>query len=289
MRRPAIGILLTAPLALSMYVLAAGCTTTKDGETVQGDAAACGNIDVSAEASCTVEVSGGCEVNCTPVKFEAACYAECEGGCDVNIDVGCTGECYAGCEGECDINPGSFDCQGECYASCTGGCSGRCSAAANSAECHAACEGTCEGDCNISCEATPPSATCQGKCEAKCEGECHADASMDCQVDCQGGCYADLQGGCEAQCQSPDGALFCDGQYVDTGDNLAKCIAYLDGVLSVDVETAGSAVCTGNSCTAEGSVSCASVAPRPVSDGLSWLAAGLGALGLAALRRRRHT
>src|SRR5438105_1420269 len=71
--------------------------------------------------------------------------------------------------------------------------------------------------------------TCQAKCEASCSGSCTAKANVDCDVSCQAtgyaNCEAMLTGGCQAQCTTPQGALFCDGQYVDTGNNLQQCIS----------------------------------------------------------------
>ena len=61
------------------------------------------------------------------------------------------------------------------------------------------------------------------------DGSCTAKANVDCDVSCQAtgyaNCEAMLTGGCQAQCTTPQGALFCDGQYVDTGNNLQQCIS----------------------------------------------------------------
>jgi hypothetical protein len=102
-----------------------------------------------------------------------------------------------------------------------------------------------------------------------------------------------MQGGCEAQCTSPDGALFCDGQYVDHGGNLDACVAALEAAVSasVDLSARGSASsdCTGNMCSAEAegeaSASCA-LSPDRKSGGLGGLGLLLAALGFAAVRRR---
>jgi hypothetical protein len=117
-----------------------------------------------------------------------------------------------------------------------------------------------------------------------------------CQIDCQAGgyaqCRADLQGGCEAQCSKPEGALFCDGQYVDAGNRLDECLNYLEGVLKIDVQgwASGSAECQNGTCTAEGEagLSCtAAPATHTPFDGraIAFAAAGLG---LLMARRRKH-
>src|SRR5690606_21510239 len=102
-----------------------------------------------------------------------------------------------------------------------------------------------------------------GKCEASCSGQCDAEANLDCQIDCQStgyvDCVVDVQGGCETACESTDGALFCDGQYVDYGGNLEACIAALLSELDIQVEGYADAMCDEEGCEAEAgaSVGCA--------------------------------
>jgi hypothetical protein len=125
------------------------------------------------------------------------------------------------------------------------------------------------------------------------------DASAECRIDCraelEGQCESELKGKCEIACEEPEGALFCDGQYVDHGDNLKNCIAALNAVLKVNVKASGSADadCSGNSCeaNAEGKVSssCATSALLGAHGGggsQGWGA--LGVLGLAWLARRKR-
>lgn len=255
---------------------------------------ACGDIYVEAEATCVVEVEGGCEAQCEPVRMEAACAAElevnCAGQCNASASIDCQTDCSASCMGECDVDPGSFSCEGECSAGCTADCDAQCST--GDSECRASCEATCSAGCDARCEGTPPSATCEAKCEASCEGSCEAQANIDCQVDCQAEgfatCKADLQGGCEVQCERPEGALFCDGQYIDHGDNLQQCISAIEAQLNIDVQVEGSADadCDNGTCeaSAEGAISCA-VVPEGPGHRSWWAAAWLGLWGLS--RRRR--
>jgi len=134
-------------------------------------------------------------------------------------------------------------------------------------------------------------AQCEAQCEASCEGSCEAQANIDCQVDCQAGgyvdCKADLQGGCEAQCERPEGALFCDGQYVDHGNNLEECVAALKAQLDVEVEGYAEGSCMPGSCAGEagGSISCA--VDRGNDSGWAW-GAGLFMLGFAGVTTRRR-
>ena len=136
----------------------------------------------------------------------------------------------------------------------------------------------------------PASAECDARCEASCSGSCEADANIDCQVDCQASgyidCRLDVQGGCEAACDLQEGALFCDGQFIDHGDNLVECIESLQDLLDIEVEGYVRGECDDNSCEGEagGALSC--------GVGRSGGAAGGGILiGLAALAgvRRRRT
>jgi MYXO-CTERM domain-containing protein len=113
---------------------------------------------------------------------------------------------------------------------------------------------------------------------------------MDCEVSCQTSgyvdCEASMKGGCEAQCTQPDGALFCNGSYVDTGNNLQNCIDALKAELNITAT--GSASCSGNQCQAEGqaSASCA-MTPTPARGAGSIAGLGLMIGALAWMRRRK--
>jgi hypothetical protein len=83
------------------------------------------------------------------------------------------------------------------------------------------------------------------------------------------------------------GGLFCNGQYVDSGNNLQNCIDALKAQLNITVS--GSSSCSGNSCQAEGEAS-ASCATAPVRGGRGLGAAAglLAALGALVVARRRR-
>ena len=272
--------------------------------------AACGDINVEAEAECTVVPPGAqCEAMCTPISVRAACSvklaAECRGGCDHLPSVDCTGSCQASCSADCKVDPGKFDCQGACEADCSGRCSGECEAKSDHASCEASCEGSCSASCKGHCEVEPPMADCEASCKASCEGSCEVDPNLDCQIDCQADaqadCEAEVKGGCEVECKAQEGALFCDGQYIDHGGKLDECIAALKAALNVKVTSmaSGESGCTsGQGCMATGRASakvnsdCAVVNPgsgsRPVA--LVLLAAGwVLALGVRRRGARRKT
>lgn len=287
-----------------LYVSGLGCTTGAFFGVAAGQAQAqasledCGNIYVEAEATCEVTApSVSCDVQCEPIHLQAACageaYVDCRGGCDVEVDVQVVASCEAQCDIDCKADPGEFNCQAYCQGSCSGDCSASCASSGDKTRCEASCRATCTGDCDAECKIRPPTVDCSGNCKAACTGSAHARASVDCQVDCQSEfyleCEADLSGGCKADCMSEQGALFCDGNYVDTGNNLEMCIDALKSRLDVQVEGYADGECVGNTCTGEvgGSGSCSALpggAPRSAGGlGLSLLAG----LGLVFARRRR--
>jgi MYXO-CTERM domain-containing protein len=106
-------------------------------------------------------------------------------------------------------------------------------------------------------------------------------------------CEGDLQVQCEARCKEPDGALFCDGQYVDHGGNLDDCVASLEAWITanVDVSARGSAMgeCMNGTCEGEAegeaSANCATVPGGGAGSGVALL--GMMLAGAAIARRRR--
>lgn len=270
------------------------------------DLGACGDIHVEATAMCEVVPPGvECEGMCTPISVRAACAAKleagCQGGCDELPSVDCKGECSASCGARCDkLEPGKFDCQADCQADCSGSCQGNCEASDDSAQCEAGCMASCDAECKGSCDVDLPEADCDAGCEASCDGSCDVDANLDCQVKCQADGFADceseIEGGCNVDCKGEEGALFCDGDYVDHGNHLQECIDALEAALNLKVETHAEASCAGNTCKAQagakissGGVSCAAASVD--GDGTGVGAAGasaLVALALLATRARRR-
>ena len=272
----------------------------------QAGIGACGDIHVEAEAMCEVVAPGAtCEGMCEPIAVRAACAAQlaasCTGKCDDLPSVSCEGECSGDCMAECTkLDPGELDCQGSCEADCDGRCAAHCEADSNKGECEASCQGSCSASCEGSCDVELPEADCDAHCEASCQGSCEADANFDCQADCQAegsaDCEAEVTGGCEVECKGTEGALFCDGQYIDHGDHLDMCIAALRAALDIQVmsEASGMASCgDGKGCSAEGEASakvtsaCAVTTPGRRRNQSSMVFAGLWLLtGLIGMRRR---
>ncbi len=286
--------------SLAPIFAAAFAAATVFGFASSADAASldrCGSIELAANAQCEMRVSGGCVASCQPLNFRVQCaadlYVGCNGQCNAQVDAQCTAACQGSCEAQCDVNPGNFDCSASCRADCGGSCDASCAAAPDSARCRASCEATCGGECDARCEANPPEADCQAQCQGCCTGSCDAKANIDCQIDCQAkgfvSCETELQGGCEVACQKPEGALFCDGQFLDVGDQIDQCVAQLESLLQIKVEgyARGDAQCNGGTCTAEAEagVSCAQSPARSSSSAAGILGA-IAAFGLALGRRK---
>ena len=86
-------------------------------------------------------------------------------------------------------------------------------------------------------------------------------------------------------CKGDEGALFCNGQYVDTGNNLQACVDALRAALDIQVEgkaEAHSECAGGNGCRAEGrataevSSGCSVVWPGTPSRGYTAFLGGIG-------------
>ena len=254
----------TSATYLSAAVLA--CAALVPSTALAAGPEACGYIDFWAVEECHFETSGGCEAQCEPLSVVAAC----DGACNASVDVGCEASCNVDCSAQCEVNPGSFDCHASCDAECNAGLAAHCG---TDQECAAYFEASCEASCSAECDYVPPSASCEAKCDASCQASCEVSAEIDCSLDCS----VDMQGGCEVDCQEPQGALFCDGQYIAVQD-LPGCLAYLAENLSIEVEAEASASAT---------LSCA-VTQVPASSTESSMGALLAGLALAlGLRRRR--
>lgn len=271
-------------LAVAAFCLLPSLAQAQDG------LAACGNIHVEAEAQCEViPPSVECESMCTPVTVKAACSAmlaaECDGMCDELPSVDCSGQCVAECSAECTVDPGKFDCRAACEGDCSGRCDAACAASEDGAGCMAMCQGSCSVSCDSHCDVELPEADCDASCEASCEGSCQVETNLDCQISCQAEAHADCElevtGGCKTACESMEGALFCDGQYVDHGSNLEQC---LDALRNLDAHV--EVMAEGH---AEGSVSsnCSVALPgsKRAAQPAAW--AMLGLLFALAHRRKR--
>jgi hypothetical protein len=232
---------------------------------------ACGNINVSAGATCTVEADPPtCQGRCDEASFQASC----QGYCDVALP-SCSGSCYADCQGGCNVDPGNFDCNVDCQGRCEADCDAACASSGNQSDCRGRCSGDCSGMCSASCSGTPPSANCDARCEASCEGACTGGHAA-----CEGSCQGEFKANCHLKCTEGSGAVFCDGEYVDSGNNLEQCLDALRSIgATVNFQGYASGECSGNTCV--GDAGCSIFSTVPASRTSSW-PMGFGALGAVA-------
>jgi hypothetical protein len=84
--------------------------------------------------------------------------------------------------------------------------------------------------------------------------------------------------------------MFCDGQYVDHGGNLAACKAALKAALDIEVQASasGSSDCSDGMCEAEGEAEASCALARPGARGSGMVLAALTLLGAGFIGRRRR-
>jgi hypothetical protein len=287
---------------IQVAVLAVGCVVAA-ASGARADLSACGQVDVRANAECTIiPPSAQCEAMCTPVSVRATCSAKLAASCDAECSklpsVDCHASCEAGCRGDCSVDPGKFDCRIDCQADCDGRCMAGCASKGDKTQCMASCSGACSASCDKQCDVQLPRADCDATCKASCDGSCKVDTNLDCQIECQARgyvkCQADVTGDCKARCKTQEGALFCDGNFVDTGDKLQECADSLEALLDAHVtaQSSGASGCDAGTCMAKGEASVSSDCTVAAVGGKRETHAGLGLLlltaaGLARRGRRR--
>ncbi len=260
---------------------------------------ACGDIDILAGAQCEVVNSTACTTQCVATSFEKCCAAKlelsCNSTCNATAEASCTESCGNDCTTTCTANPGSTTCDTSCTDTCQASCSASCTSSSTQTDCQASCGACCSDHCDTSCVTIPASSSCTTTCNASCAASCTAEANTSCQVKCQessyDSCKSDYVDTCTTQCNQTGGALFCNGDYVDVGDNLDDCVTAANGVLTTPVTISltvqASATCSDGTCktTETTTTSCAaSSAPAPRSP---FLAISALVMLLAAGARRR--
>jgi hypothetical protein len=244
----------------------------------------CGTV-VEGLSTCRIEPPGiTCDAKCTPLSAQTTCarqlFTECSPQCTVQVVSTEVQVCADSCVTQCNVNPGSFDCSATCGGKCTADCSAKCATSAGSASCTASCQASCSGYCDADCRAVFPSMTCQEKCQKSCHAVQVARVNMDCQLKCHTverytNCQTKISGGCKAQCQTIEGALFCNEQYVNT-TTLQRCLDALNN-LAIIIDDWRKKIAEASGCAAT------TPAPRRAGPVLLLLLLPLGAL---LLRRR---
>jgi len=268
-------------LALSFLALPALLLASSSAFAVDTPAA-CGKFDFNANGlGCEVKVEGGCEAECTPIKFIAAC----EGGCTLTATSQCTGNCGVSCIAQCD--PAKLDCIEGCHTECEQPFIADCKASYPDRDCVTDAEASCTQHCRTNCKVVPSS--CTEHCDQCCSGACTSNVNLDCDLKC----YADVEGGCRVACQQPTGGLFCNGQYVNASD-IKGCI---DGLLAqglqVDVSAQGTVTCDLSGCDAVGDVNaggmfCSASPGQDSPFAPLAVAVGMAAAGISVARRRNR-
>lgn len=240
----------------------------------------CGNVAFSHGADCEMRTGSLCRSSCTPVQVQATCAAElvaqCEQQCEVEGALDCSTDCHKYCDVNCTLGPVDFDCEGYCQKGCATSCRENCEGEISGEEavgqCQTSCRTSCSSECSDHCSSVVPEDRCDTQCEATCEGQCDARANMACQVLCQAegfsACEVATQQRCDESCDEPEGALFCNGQFIEHGDNLEHCVSALReelGIRVVALAETGSD-CSGDSCVAHRDLEVACAGPGCVPD-----------------------
>lgn len=204
----------------------------------------CGGMRLEDAFSCEIRGDISCTAGCDDLGvYKKACatklHTVCRDTCVLDPEPSCTDECTDACGQQCDAGINVI-CQHNCFDECAGSCTASCENANDETTCRASCEATCDGECDIQC-APVVSGSCYQHCIECCGGSCGAQANMTCQTSCQEEefetCEYEFRADCMASC-SGDGALFCDGEYVLSGNELDTCInAIIElGIDAIDVD-----------------------------------------------------
>jgi hypothetical protein len=203
----------------------------------------CGNVRLEDAGSCEIKGSVQCQAGCSELGvYKKACatklHTVCRSECTLSADATCTDSCTERCSADCDIGVNVI-CVHNCFGECVGACDVKCAAAEDREQCQATCEATCDGECDIKCKPLVDG-DCYQHCIECCGGSCTAQANMDCQTTCQDEefeeCEYEFRAECDGSC-SGSGALFCDGEYVLSGEELPACVNALvaRGIGAVDL------------------------------------------------------
>lgn len=275
-----------ASLSRVLAPVALGCALFAASSEARAGIPECGNIRLEDVGSCEIKGDLQCTASCEELGvYKKACatklHTVCRDECTLDPEPTCEDECTTQCSSQCDLGL-NIICQHNCFGECAGVCGTQCENAADPETCIASCEATCDGECDIQC-APVVEGSCYQHCIECCGGSCGAQANMTCQTSCQEeqfeSCEYEFRADCMGSC-SGDGALFCDGEYVMSGDEIEACVTALiergiaDIDLDVDVDVDFD---TGGFC---------SIGDAPTNAG--WLGLLLLIIPTVRRRQRRH-
>lgn len=211
---------------------------------------ACGGIylDAAAAATCEFVVLEDCQEKCEPVSTEKVCASRltltCEAECNQAADDVCVTTCTETCVPDCTTETEPPNCMGLCMSDCQQDCTDVCADAPDQGKCRSSCAQCCSNSCDEECDGEAET-TCEPVCETACAGSCDGRADLDCQVLCQRDLYTECEEvvveECKDECETSGGAIFCDGQFLATGNDPTACAEVLSSELGaeVDVTVAG--------------------------------------------------
>ena len=127
--------------------------------------------------------------------------------------------------------------------------------------------------------------TCATKCDdAGVELVCSAQCTTGADANCTGTCTTTVVESCKTKCATTQGALFCDDQFLDCGQDLTPCVKEIEAngetVDNWQLDASGQVTASGSGCSA--SLSSGS------SGGLA-IALTLGVLFVVALVTNRRS
>jgi MYXO-CTERM domain-containing protein len=231
-------------LACSSIAALAVLGYTADARADNLDLDACGGIWLTAEGagSCEVVPKMTCEQRCEPATVERVCasrlYEQCAPQCDVSIETECSTECEQSCADQC-TSTSTIECSAFCMTDCQATVSETCNGDAAHGECGSSGSACCSAHCEAGCTATNET-ECMPVCSTACESSCGGRANVDCQVECQQAeyttCSDQVVQECHDECNTTGAAIFCDGNFLATGGDLAACADQLNANFGISLD-----------------------------------------------------
>jgi len=262
----------------------------------------CGGVYLSADSKCEFKPVQECMTSCATTSVEQACAQKtstmCSASCTTTDTTTCVKTHSDSCSKECDTitEKSSHEvCTTECVDSCTADAVKRKDFGGDRDKCHQNCAQNCNTSCE-KCSETDQKTDCTTKCMSVVENECTEEVNRDCLLSCQTdnytSCETDTVNTCTTTCHDKQGALFCDGQFIDA-DDLQACADQLAAEFSFSIDITAHATVNGNGSVTttnkDGSKTTTKCSFSPPTQGHGGMALGaLAALGLVVARRRRR-
>jgi hypothetical protein len=234
--KPPLRLMLIAPLLLGLAFA---------GEAKASELEACNGIwlELEAAASCKAVAAEQCSTQCVTTAMERVCAsrltAECRSECVFEADAVCQTSCQETCVPDCVVLEAEQqppNCMGLCMSDCQQDCNVTCEGGV----CRSQCAQICATDCREQCGDNEPEVECEPTCTIACSGSCTGRASVECQVGCQAElfteCETSVSQECTQDCESTGYAIFCDGQFFASAEDLDACAAEIADEFDIHIE-----------------------------------------------------